>query len=429
MEHILKDRNHKEILIMSIDKQCQLAAKHKLAMSMLSTDQKNSLLSDMAQAILDHSLDIIEQNKIDIENGKRNQLSTALIDRLLLTPERLKAISQSLITIRDLSDPIGEVIDTFTRPNGLAISKVRVPLGVIGIIYEARPNVTVDGIALSIKSGNCLVLRGSSSAYQSNLALTNVLKEVMKRHGINPDAIQLLEDTSREGVLTLVKLTQYLDLVMPRGGAELIQHVLEHATVPTIETGAGVCHVYVDKDADLEKALSICINAKTHRPSVCNACETILVHESISEQFLPHLLEALQSNQVVIKGCPLTCQYSSQVEQAIDNDWATEYSDLIISIKVVKSLQHAMDHIHTYGSNHTDAILSENQETTNIFSRRVDSAAIIVNASTRFTDGGEFGFGAEMGISTQKLHARGPVGLPELTSYKYIVIGDGQTRD
>jgi len=382
----------------------------------------------MEQALLADKETIIAENKKDIVKGKKNGLSQALLDRLTLTESRIEGMAKGLQLIEQLPDPIGEVIGGWTRPNGLKISKIRVPLGVIGIIYEARPNVTVDVTGLTLKSGNSVVLRGSSSAIHSNLFLVKILKKALSAIGIPDDVFQLIEESSHESVLQLVKMKKYLSLIIPRGGADLIQSVVDSATVPTLETGIGNCHVYVDKDADLTKAEAIVLNAKVQRPSVCNACETLLVHEKIAAQFLPSILLKLQEKGVEIRGCPTTKTLFSNSILATEEDWATEYLDLILAVKIVTDAEQAIHHIARYGTLHSEAIISENFSTIQHFIQQVDAAAIMVNASTRFTDGEEFGFGAEMGISTQKLHARGPVGLPELTTYKYVVEGSGHIR-
>lgn len=412
----------------SIKTQCKDAYEASSELSTLSTQVKNDTLLDMADAIRNNIPTILEANQRDIENGIQNGLSTALVDRLKLNEERMMGVATSVEEIAALKDPIGETLTGWKQPNGLEISKVRVPLGVISIIYEARPNVTVDAISLAIKTGNAIVLRGSSSAYESNKALSDVMRSAAEKAGVPGKAIQLLDDTSREGVQTLIKMDDYLNLVIPRGGAGLIQSVVKNATVPAIETGVGNCHVYVDKDADLEKALPLVINAKTHRPSVCNSAESLLIHQDVAETFLPQCLQALSDAGVEIRGCEKTLALFPPAKAVTDEDYYTEFLDLFLSVKVVSSLDGALEHIKTYGSHHSEAIVSENVTSIQSFIDHVDAAAVLVNASTRFTDGGVFGFGAEMGISTQKTHARGPMGLPELTSYKYIVKGDGHIR-
>jgi glutamate-5-semialdehyde dehydrogenase len=412
----------------TIESQCKAAFDVSAKLGTLSTQVKNDALLAMADAIRNNIPLILEANQRDIKNGIENGLSAALVDRLRLNEERMMGVASSVEEIAALKDPIGETLTGWKQPNGLEISKIRVPLGVISIIYEARPNVTVDAISLALKTGNAIVLRGSSSAYESNKALSDVMRTAAESVGIEGAAIQLLDDTSREGVQTLIKLDQYLNLVIPRGGAGLIQSVVKNATVPAIETGVGNCHVYVDKDADLDKALAIVLNAKTHRPSVCNSAESLLIHSDIASTFLPKCLLALSEAGVEIRGCETTQSLYPTAKAASDDDYRAEFLDLIMSVKVVSSLDEALEHITTYGSHHSEAIVSENITSVQSFIDHVDAAAVLINASTRFTDGGVFGFGAEMGISTQKTHARGPMGLPELTSYKYIVKGDGHIR-
>ena len=382
----------------------------------------------MADALVQNEQRILTENEKDVAEGISAGLSAALIDRLRLTPERIMGMAEGLRVIADLRDPIGEITDGWVRPNGLQISRQRVPLGVVGIIYEARPNVTVDAIGLCIKTGNAVVLRGSSSAYRSNRVITEVVVAAAAEAGIPANAIQLLEDTSRDGVLVFVRMKRYLNLVIPRGGASLIQNVVENATVPSIETGVGNCHIFVDQSADLDQALSIILNAKVQRPSVCNACETVLVHETVSKSFLPRLGEALRESSVLVRGCRVTQDHIPFAEAATEDDWASEYLDLTLAVKVVSSVEDAVAHIRQFGTLHSEAILSNDFESIRYFTSRVDAAAVLVNASTRFVDGGEFGFGAEMGISTQKLHARGPMGLTELTTTKYVILGNGQIR-
>lgn len=412
----------------TIEDQCKLAFEASKKLVSLDSQLKNEILNKMADALINKSEFILKQNNEDLIEGKENGVSEYLLDRLKLDKERIIGIAKSIQLVSTLNDPIGETISEWTRPNGLKIIKRRVPMGVIGIIYEARPNVTADAIALTFKTGNSVVLRGSSSAYRSNKAIADTLRSVLSNNGLNQDSIQLLEDTSRESVKTFITMNKYLDLVIPRGGAGLIQRVVNEATVPTIETGVGNCHVYIDKDADLEKATKIVLNSKTHRPSVCNSCESLLIHKDIAKNILPDLFSKLIENNVEIRGCDLSQKFSEKVKPANEDDWACEYLDLIISVKIVDSIDEAIEHISKYGSMHTESIITENQNASNLFTTFVDASTVLINASTRFTDGGEFGFGAEIGISTQKLHARGPMGLPEITSYKYIVIGTGQTR-
>jgi len=412
----------------SIHDQCKAAYEAAPHLAALSTEVKNNALLAMANALLHETDYILAENQKDIQAGKDSRLSSAMIDRLTLSSNRLQSISDSIREISMLKDPVGEVLAGWVQPNGLKITKVRVPLGTIGIIYEARPNVTADAISLALKTGNSVVLRGSSSAYYSNKAIATVMVNAAVTAGIPENAIQLLDDVSREGVTTFIQMREYLSVVIPRGGADLIKSVTQNATVPTIETGVGNCHVFVDSSADLEKAANIVFNSKTHRPAVCNACETVLVHRAIAQTFLPHVLSTLTDAGVEIRGCEETCHLFSKAIPATEKDWDTEFADLILSVRVVGSADEAMAHIHQHGTRHTEAIISNDYAIIEKFLNSVDAAAVMVNASTRFTDGGQFGFGAEMGISTQKLHARGPMGLPELTTYKYIVQGDGHIR-
>lgn len=399
-----------------------------LFMSTVSTNQKNLGLAAMAKALIDHQEALLPANEKDIVAGRKAGMSETLIDRLSLSTDRIKSMSDGLQVVIDLPDPVGDVIEGWTPKNGLNILKKRVPIGVIAIIYEARPNVTVDAAGLTLKSSNAVILRGSSSAIESNRAIVKVLNEALLSVGFPANTIQLIEDTSRETVKELVTCKSFVDLVIPRGGAGLIQTVVDTATVPTIETGIGNCHVYIDKDADPSIVEPIVINAKVQRPSVCNAAESLLIHADVAQQYLPKLISALKAHHVVIVGCETTQQYDKTIMLATDEDYATEFLDYQIAIKVVKDVDEAIAHIARFGTRHTEAILSDNIKAIEAFESQVDAAAIMVNASTRFTDGFEFGFGAEIGISTQKIHARGPMGLRELTTYKYIVRGKGQIR-
>ncbi|MEK7298544.1 MAG: glutamate-5-semialdehyde dehydrogenase [Candidatus Margulisiibacteriota bacterium] len=411
----------------TVEQQCQAALSASRTLGTASTQQKNDALLAMASALESQTSTVLDANKADLENGKKAGFLAAILDRLLLTTDRITAIAQALRDIAALPDPIGEVLHGWVRPNGLKIQKVRVPLGVVGMIYEGRPNVTADAAALCIKTSNAVVLRGSGSAYHSNSAIATALRIGLKTTGLPEQAIQLLEDPSRDSANALMRMNKYLSVLIPRGGASLIQSVVENATVPTIETGVGICHVYVDASADLQMATDIIRNAKVQRPSVCNACETVLVHADVASRLLPDLVNQLVSLGVEVRGCEVT-QTLAQVVPATPADWATEYLDLILSVKVVDSLDDAISHIQTYGTQHTEAIITRDLESAQRFTEAVDAAAVMVNASTRFTDGGAFGFGAEIGISTQKLHARGPMGLDVLTTYKYIVTGTGQIR-
>nr|WP_200901637.1 glutamate-5-semialdehyde dehydrogenase [Moorella thermoacetica] len=394
----------------------------------LGTSKKNEALLAMARALEEEQEAILAANARDMVAGKEKGLSRALLDRLLLNEKRIRDMAAGLRELAALPDPVGEVTSMWTRPNGLQIGRVRVPLGVIGIIYEARPNVTVDAAGLCLKTGNAVILRGGSEAFYSNQALTRVISRAATAAGAPEGAIQLIETTDREAVNLLLRANDYLDVLIPRGGAGLIRTVVENATVPVIETGVGNCHVYVDAEADLDMAQRIVINAKTQRPGVCNAMETLLVHEKVADSFLPSLAAALKEKGVTIRGCERTRAIIPWAEVATETDWATEYLDLILAIRVVDSLESALEHIHRYGTKHSEAIVTTNYQTAREFLARVDAAAVYVNASTRFTDGYEFGFGAEIGISTQKLHARGPMGPEQLTTFKYIIFGSGQIR-
>lgn len=408
------------------------AAKAKEAariLSFLSTAVKNQALLVMAEELSERADEIIEANKIDMANGRARGLSGAMLDRLLLTEGRIDEMADGLKAIVGLSDPVGEVISMWQRPNGLQIGKMRVPIGVIGIIYEARPNVTVDAAGLCLKTGNAVVLRGGSEAIYSNKAITNIIASAAVKAGVPEGAIQLIETTDREAVDIMLKLNEYLDILIPRGGAGLIQTVVKNATVPVIETGVGNCHVYVDNEADLAMAKSIVINAKTQRPGVCNAMETLLVHREVAGQLLPDLLNALRDEyRVEVRGCPETKKLVDWVNEATEDDYYAEFLDLILAVKVVQDMDEAVNHIYKYGTKHSEAIITTNYNKSRRFLQEIDAAAVYINASTRFTDGCQFGFGAEIGISTQKLHARGPMGLAELTTTKYIIYGNGQTR-
>jgi glutamate-5-semialdehyde dehydrogenase len=395
----------------------------------LSSATKNKVILEMASGLNAKRDFILKANKKDIAAAKRAGLSTALIDRLTLNPKRIKEMSDSLLQISRLKNPVGEVIKAWRRPNGLRIQKVRVPIGVIAIIYESRPNVTSDCIGLCFKSGNAVILRGGSEALHSNLAIFSVLKEAIKEHGLPKHIINLIATTDRRAVDILLKLNNYIDLVMPRGGEGLIKRVVRLSRIPVIKHYKGICHVYVDECADLNMAERICFNAKVQRPGVCNAMESMLVHRDIAARFLPGMLKKFKDAGVEIRGCEMTRRIVKDVKIATDKDYRTEYLDLILSVKVVKDLEEAIAHINYYGSHHSDSIVTENHKSASRFLRQVDSACVYVNASTRFTDGNQFGLGAEIGISTDKLHARGPMALEELTTYKYTVFGNGQVRE
>ena len=393
-----------------------------------STNIKNEALRNIASALIENSAYIIEQNKTDIENARANGMSESMIDRLTLTEERIEGISKAVLQIVSYDDPCGKVINGTERPNGLLIEKVAVPMGVIAVIFEARPNVTVDAAALCLKSGNSVILRGGKEAINSNKATAKVMREAISKTGLPEDCIQLVEDTSRESSLALMKMNGYVDVLIPRGGAGLIRACVENSTVPVIETGTGNCHVYVDKDADLSMALEIVYNAKTSRVSVCNACESLVIHKAVAEEFIPLLKEKLDRKNVKWHGDETVCKLNPDCIPATEADYGKEYLDYEISVKIVSDIDEAISHIMKYSTGHSECIVTESYTASRKFTAEVDAAAVYVNASTRFTDGGEFGFGAEIGISTQKLHARGPLGLPELTTFKYIVYGNGQTR-
>ena len=391
------------------------------------TDVKNKALAYIADALMAHSDAILSANAEDLKRAKEKGMAPAMVDRLTLTKERISAMAEGVRQVIDLRDPSGIVLDEFTRPNGLAIKKVSVPLGVIAIIFESRPNVTVDAAALCIKAGNACVLRGGSEAIASNTALTSVIRQGLKAAGLPENSVNIIENTDRALVKELLTLRGFIDLAIPRGGAGLIRMVVDTATVPCIETGSGVCHVYVDKDADLSMAVKIVENAKVSRPSTCNAMETLLVHRDVAKDFLETLAPVMKDDAVELRGDD-EARAVSAMKAADDEDWATDYNSLIMSVKVVDSLDEALDHIRRFSTHHSEAIVTNNKETAEAFQKSVDSAAVYVNASTRFTDGFEFGFGAEIGISTQKLHVRGPMGLEALVSYKYLIDGQGQIR-
>jgi len=395
----------------------------------VSTELKNKGLQAMADALREQQQLIISANKKDLLQGEKDNIGKALLDRLALNEQRIEDMAVGLEIVINLPDPINEVMEEWARPNGLNISKIRVPIGVIAIIYEARPNVTVDAAGLTLKTSNAVVLRGSSSAINSNKAIVSVLNKALVAAGFPLNTINLIEHTSRETVTELVTLKQYIDLVIPRGGAGLINAVVNSSTVPCIETGIGNCHVFIDSSAKIDKAIQIAINAKVQRPSVCNAAESLLIHQDVANKVLPSIIKEYFANAVEIYGCAQTRKFSDKILPATDKEYATEFSDYKISIKIVDSVDEAISHIDKFGTRHTEAIVSENKESIALFSNKVDASSIMINASTRFTDGFEFGFGAEIGISTQKMHARGPMGLKELTTYKYVVTGDGQVRE
>ncbi|HWP51082.1 MAG TPA: glutamate-5-semialdehyde dehydrogenase [Clostridia bacterium] len=411
--------------LVSLGKNARKAARQ---LATLDTATKNAGLLAIAKILRENKPAILEANRLDIANAEASGVKTVMIDRLTLTGERIEGIAGAAEDVVTLPDPIGAVEEGFTRPNGLHILKTRVPIGVIAMIYEARPNVTVDAAVICLKSGNACILRGGKEAYATNRVLVALMREAMLSVGVSSDAISFVEDTSHDTAERLMRLDGYVDLLIPRGSAKLIQSVVKHASVPTIETGAGNCHIYVDSAADLEMAVKIVDNSKTQRPSVCNALETVLVHRDVAAKFLPKMKTALDTHNTELRGCPETRAILKDIKSAQESDWETEYDDYILAVKVVGSIDEAIAHIEKYSTGHTDGIITDSVSASHQFVAEVDSAAVYVNASTRFTDGGEFGFGAEIGISTQKLHARGPMGLRELTSIKYIVTGDGQIR-
>ena len=394
----------------------------------LSANEKNEVLLKVAEALTENADTLTAANALDVENGRKNNMPEALVDRLLLTGDRIRGMAEGLRQVAALEDSVGEVLGMKKRPNGLMIGQKRVPLGVIGIIYEARPNVTADAFALCFKTGNVVILKGGSDAIHSNEAIVKCIREVLREQGITEDAIQLITDTSRETTAEFMKMNQYVDVLIPRGGRGLIKAVVENSTIPVIETGTGNCHIYVDETADLQMAADIIMNAKTQRVGVCNACESVLVHEKVKDEFLPVLARRLQEKQVEIRADEAACELIPGAVHATEEDWGREYLDYILSLKVVSSVEEAISHINQYNTGHSEAIITNNYEHAQKFLDQVDAAAVYVNASTRFTDGFEFGFGAEIGISTQKLHARGPMGLLALTTTKYIIYGNGQIR-
>lgn len=402
------------------------AAKENIRL--LETARKNQILRQAAADLSAHAEEILRANEKDMEQGRKNGMSEGLLDRLLLTRERIAGIGEGLCQVADLEDPVGEVIGMKKRPNGLLIGQKRVPLGVVGIIYEARPNVTADAFGLCFKTGNVAILKGGSDAIHSNQAIVHCLRATLKDQGVEPDALLLIEDTSRETASAFMKLNAYVDVLIPRGGAGLIRAVVENSTIPVIETGTGNCHIYVDETADLTMAAEIILNAKTQRVGVCNACESLLVHKKVAEKLLPALAKRLAEKQVELRGDEEVQRLVKEAVPASEEDWGKEYLDYILSIKTVSSVDEAIAHINHYNTGHSEAIITENYTHAQKFLDEVDAACVYVNASTRFTDGFEFGYGAEIGISTQKLHARGPMGLLALTTTKYIIYGNGQIR-
>lgn len=406
----------------------QKAKEASYALSNASTNTKNNALLFMAEELINEKEAILKANAIDIEYAKENGISEAMLDRLSLNEDRINGMADGLKELIGLPDPIGEVISMWQRPNGLQIGQKRVPLGVIGIIYEARPNVTCDAAGLCLKSGNTVILRGGSDAINSNKEIVRVLVKGLERASLPKECVQLIEDTSREVATEMMKLNEYIDVLIPRGGAGLIKSVVKNATVPVIETGTGNCHIYVDESADFEMAKNIVVNAKASRPSVCNAAEKLLINKNIAEEFLPIAVKALREAGVVLRGDEKAQAIIDDIEKANDEDWGKEYLDYVMAVKIINDVDEAINHINKYGTGHSEAIITESYKNSQKFLQKVDAAAVYVNASTRFTDGSEFGFGAEIGISTQKLHARGPMGLKELTTIKYVIYGNGQIR-
>lgn len=409
----------------------QLGINAKKACSSLtsaSTQKKNNALEEISKALVENADYIIENNKTDLENGKNQGMSQGLLDRLMLNKERIDGIADGCMQVAALDDPCGKILETVVRPNGLKIEKVTCPMGVIGIIYEARPNVTADAAVLCLKSGNAVILRGGKEAINSNKAIAETMRNAVEKAGFPRDIIQLVEDTSRESSTELMKMKGVLDCLIPRGGKALIQAVVENSTVPVIETGSGNCHIYVDETADIDMAAKIIFNAKTQRIGVCNACESLVIHSGIIDKALPEIKKLLDTKNVEIRGDERARAVCPDINPATEEDFATEYLDYIISVKTVDNLDEAIEHINKNSTGHSEAIITENTENAKIFMSMIDSSSVYHNASTRFTDGGEFGLGAEIGISTQKLHARGPMGLPQLTTTKYLIFGNGQVR-
>ena len=408
---------------------CKRAKAAKYDIQKLSTGVKNRALLAAAGKLLEEKDYILKANKEDYDNGQKNGMHQGMLDRLKLDEKRIEAMAEGLRQVANLEDPIGTTIESFERPNGLKISKVRVPFGVVGIIYESRPNVTADAFSHTFKSGNAVILKGGSDAINSNKAITKVLRDALVAEGVSADAVQLIEATDRSVTTQFMQMKEYVDVLIPRGSAGLIRAVVENSTIPVIETGTGNCHIYVDKDADFEKAIPIIINAKTQRIGVCNAAESLVVHKDIKDSFLPLFAKAMKEHSVEIRSDEAAKSVLTDSVDATEEDFGKEYLDYIISVKTVSDVQEAIDHINKYNTGHSESIITENKETAEKFLNEVDAACVYVNASTRFTDGFEFGFGAEIGISTQKLHARGPMGLRELTSYKYKIVGEGQIRE
>ncbi|MCP4116529.1 MAG: glutamate-5-semialdehyde dehydrogenase [Desulfobacteraceae bacterium] len=414
-----------ESTIQDIAKKARLASR---SLAVASTDRKNQVLQDLARRLTEMKPEIQAENLKDLEAAKAKGLSSAMIDRLTISDGTIASMIQGLNEVTELPDPVGTITKSWTRPNGLEISKKRIPLGVIAMIYESRPNVTVDAAALCLKAGNSAILRGGSEAFHSNTILAGIIGDVLEDAGLSRESVQVLPVKDREAITVLLQQEEFIDLVIPRGGEALIRFVVKNSTIPVLKHYKGVCHAYVDHDCDIDKAVSICVNSKAQRPGVCNALETLLVHETMAPAFLPRMAEAFTKACVEMRGCPKTLEIIPDAAPADDNDWAEEYLDLIVAVRVVESMDQAMDHIATHGSDHTDVILTNDTANADIFVNTVSSSMVGVNASTRFNDGGELGLGAEIGISTSKLHAFGPMGLEELTSTKFVVLGKGHTR-
>jgi glutamate-5-semialdehyde dehydrogenase len=413
-------------MILEICKKAKIASQQ---LARASSETKNKALYSMADALEKNGTTILKANQKDVEKAKAKGMKPALVDRLILDERRLTSIARNLREIAELPDPVGEIVKTWTRPNGLIIGQIRVPLGVVGIIYESRPDVTSEASGICIKSGNAVILRGGSDAIKSNIAIVEALRAALEETGLTKDAIQIVSATSRSCAEKLMKMRDFIDVLIPRGGAELIRTVVEEATVPVIETGIGNCHIYVDEDAKQDNAIDIIVNAKCQRPGTCNAAEKLLVHKNIAKQFLPKAVGALRKEGVEVRGCEKTVEILPDVKPATEKDWWTEYLDLIIGVKVVEDLDEAIVHINKYGSKHSESILTTDFEKALRFMREIDAAAVYWNASTRFTDGNQFGLGAEIGISTQKLHARGPMSVQQLTTTKFLILGRGQIRE
>ncbi len=409
--------------------QAEKAKKASFKLANVNTNDKNIALQMVAEGLESNVELILKENEKDLKKAKDENMSKAFIDRLSLSRKRIKQMATGVREVADLDDPVGDIIEMKNRPNGLKIGKMRVPMGVIGIIYEARPNVTVDAAVLCLKSGNSVILRGGSSAINSNKVLQKIISQNLVKAGLPEGSVQLIQTTNREAVKELMNLNKYLDLLIPRGGAELINRVVNESKIPVIQTGVGNCHIFVDKTADLKKAVDIIVNAKTSRPAVCNAAESLLVHCDIKNNFIPMIADILNDLDVEIRGDKEVVELADDIMEAKSSDWGKEYLDYIISLKIVKSIDEAVEHINKYGTKHSEAIITENYTNSQKFLNEVDAAAVYINASTRFTDGGQFGMGAEIGISTQKMHARGPMGLKELTTNKYVIYGQGQIRE